>query len=880
MSQITIREIKRSDIKDIIEIIKASKLDFPWGLYYNVYRFDEEVFWINFRGRSKYPTLVAEYNGKVIAFATNYPHWEEKNNYYIGLLLTHPEYRGKGAGRKLIIRCLEKAVKEKFDILSLHTWASNRAMRLYQRTGFAWIPGSAVYMINFSPQLLKYDEIKSIIDEPKKLITHLTEPPTRISVNGHIAWMYKWSINGHHIEAIFDNKSKLLLGLKINDKEISLIPPENKEYIEEEEVDLKIIVKETIPALIENKPHVLKPGTNIIKIKAKSKIRITIGDYKFGFNLKTKPRILIKTIPERIVSPATIDLLIINNNKEYLEDEIIILTSKTLKIVPNRFKVGLKPQDYLLKRVHVDGFGKAKIRIGDKEEELIVFSGNYIVTRKDKVESAYWMVAKDEIKPYKIKGLTLWFDVYLGRDSIELEFKDGAFEGKHEQLLMRVTPIIDADNLTLKITFKALKEVSDELRLQFWVEPPIRYGYFLIPVSDQRIVREATVYPAFPKAFSIIRKRIDLGFVGFEFKDKTLLVKFDDALYTMMYSPYGFYLEYNVNVKPGGEWAKDVTLTIIDTAEFSKIFKPVRAVSTHIEGNKFIIRNNWITEVTVKTSVSEVEVEKVLKPDEELQIPIKIEGIGELEVPIEINKMREIRKLQYFSPIKIDWRGSRATYEALEIETTDINGTLKSLKIKGKEILSWSDQPFRTSGFYIPITHGGIGFNARIDNEDQELHLKRWERISENAFQIISKGLRIMRSWHILNDKAIMEEILVENLTGELKSATLDHIVFLSGRFDEVYNREIAVGGEKVLSISDFKLVGGRVKDTDIILYAETGGKQLINAVQQINTNGTITLTWEWTLKPKETKKSRIIISLNKELMKALISNSFIECIT
>jgi len=127
-----------------------------------------------------------------------------------------------------------------------------------------------------------------------------------------------------------------------------------------------------------------------------------------------------------------------------------------------------------------------------------------------------------------------------------------------------------------------------------------------------------------------------------------------------------------------------------------------------------------------------------------------------------------------------------------------------------------------------------------------------------------------MRSWHILNEKTIMEEILVENLTGELKSATLDHVVFLSDKFNEVYNREIAVGGEKVLSISDFKLVGGKVKDMDIILYADTGEKQLLNAIQQINANGTITLTWEWTLKPKKTRKSKILICLDKEAMKII----------
>jgi GNAT superfamily N-acetyltransferase len=54
-----------------------------------------------------------------------------------------PDYRGQGIGTRLLTQILE-AAKIKYPAVSLSVRANNPVLRLYERTGFMKIPGSAV----------------------------------------------------------------------------------------------------------------------------------------------------------------------------------------------------------------------------------------------------------------------------------------------------------------------------------------------------------------------------------------------------------------------------------------------------------------------------------------------------------------------------------------------------------------------------------------------------------------------------------------------------------------------------------------------------------------------------------------------------------------
>jgi len=88
--------------------------------------------------------------------------WGDNEAAYVSFLNVEPGARGKGVGKALIFRCLQESIARGYPRLDLHTWPGNdRAMRLYKRTGFQWVPETNTYMQNFLPQILLFPPAKT-----------------------------------------------------------------------------------------------------------------------------------------------------------------------------------------------------------------------------------------------------------------------------------------------------------------------------------------------------------------------------------------------------------------------------------------------------------------------------------------------------------------------------------------------------------------------------------------------------------------------------------------------------------------------------------------------------------------------------------------------
>jgi ribosomal protein S18 acetylase RimI-like enzyme len=80
---------------------------------------------------------------------------DEADSCYVGLLGLNPVYHGKGHGRDLLRASITKAIEHKLRRVDLHTWAANlKAVPLYKKTGFMWIPETGVYMQNYIPMIV------------------------------------------------------------------------------------------------------------------------------------------------------------------------------------------------------------------------------------------------------------------------------------------------------------------------------------------------------------------------------------------------------------------------------------------------------------------------------------------------------------------------------------------------------------------------------------------------------------------------------------------------------------------------------------------------------------------------------------------------------
>ena len=74
---------------------------------------------------------------------------------YVGLLGVDPRYQGKGFGKALLIAAAQTAANEGKRRIDLHTWGGNlKALPLYQRTGYNWVPGTRVLMESHIPGII------------------------------------------------------------------------------------------------------------------------------------------------------------------------------------------------------------------------------------------------------------------------------------------------------------------------------------------------------------------------------------------------------------------------------------------------------------------------------------------------------------------------------------------------------------------------------------------------------------------------------------------------------------------------------------------------------------------------------------------------------
>jgi ribosomal-protein-alanine N-acetyltransferase len=122
--KILIRPMRRGDIKEIIEIEKASFQD-PWredAFYNELYNKDISIF------------LVMEVDGKVVGYGGM---WVIKDEAHIVNLAIHPQYRRQGLGQKLMKVLFEKAEKRGVQRITLEVRASNIvAQNFYKKLGF------------------------------------------------------------------------------------------------------------------------------------------------------------------------------------------------------------------------------------------------------------------------------------------------------------------------------------------------------------------------------------------------------------------------------------------------------------------------------------------------------------------------------------------------------------------------------------------------------------------------------------------------------------------------------------------------------------------------------------------------------------------------
>jgi len=206
---VRIRDYHPDDAAGIAELWRASDAAWPGGLTGGAPVSAEKV--REREGRETYEAfMVAEDDHQIVGY------WKVKaspdRKALIGdFINVHPAYHGQGIGKAFQMKFLEIALARGFERMELGTWAGNlKAVPLYKRTGFFWVPETSVEMRSYLPQVLRLSGAQGFFGRHHWYDTYdrpIEVKPDDEQWEGVPAFRYRWHADGESIEVIADPRS-------------------------------------------------------------------------------------------------------------------------------------------------------------------------------------------------------------------------------------------------------------------------------------------------------------------------------------------------------------------------------------------------------------------------------------------------------------------------------------------------------------------------------------------------------------------------------------------------------------------------------------------------------------------------------------------------
>ena len=168
--------------------------------------------------------FVAEVGDDIVSYCNLQAKPDERSRAYIPFLTADPDFLGKGYGKAVLLRAVERVCELGIDRVDLHTWAGNlKAVPLYKKSGFMWSPESGnwgVHMQNFTPGARRHPLAQAFFRKhdwcrTMKRDLSLTEDEHK---RGKVrVYEYQWEEDGDRLRMVFDRQSWGLIEIETND---------------------------------------------------------------------------------------------------------------------------------------------------------------------------------------------------------------------------------------------------------------------------------------------------------------------------------------------------------------------------------------------------------------------------------------------------------------------------------------------------------------------------------------------------------------------------------------------------------------------------------------------------------------------------------------
>lgn len=136
------------------------------------------------------------------------------------LLNVRPDHHGKGVGKQLLLAILNRTIELGYKQLTLGTWAGNtKAVPLYKKVGFFWVPETNVYMQNFLPMVLTLPVARDFFarhDWYSCFQRDLSIRPDDIRWHGIQVFPYEFAADGETLKVIIDRYAERVTAVETN----------------------------------------------------------------------------------------------------------------------------------------------------------------------------------------------------------------------------------------------------------------------------------------------------------------------------------------------------------------------------------------------------------------------------------------------------------------------------------------------------------------------------------------------------------------------------------------------------------------------------------------------------------------------------------------
>jgi len=166
--------------------------------------------------------------GRIVGYCSFQKDPEEEGVGYVSMLNVHPAYQKRSLGRRFLTTYVERCIELGFRRLDLHTWPGNlKAVPLYKKTGFFWMPDTQVWMLNFIPAILTQPWARPYFDHHDWYRTFqrtLDQKEDDERWEGMKVFTYRWAEDDNSLTVWVDREARAITAVETDTFFAAAIP--------------------------------------------------------------------------------------------------------------------------------------------------------------------------------------------------------------------------------------------------------------------------------------------------------------------------------------------------------------------------------------------------------------------------------------------------------------------------------------------------------------------------------------------------------------------------------------------------------------------------------------------------------------------------------